>query len=178
MPTWLSVLLELIKLTLPALIVFLTVNYMLKHFFEGQQRMKALELQQQQQKSTLPLKLQAYERLSLFCERISVSNLLLRLPDNNMKGQGLKVALLLAIQQEFEHNITQQVYVSEQLWSIIKAARDDNVNFIVLVWEKLEGEKTASEFRQALFNYQASREVTGLDKALSAIKKEASLILG
>lgn len=178
MPTWLAVLLDLIKMTVPALVVFFTVNYMLKQFFEGQQKLKALELQQQQQKSTLPLKLQAYERLSLFCERISVSNLLLRLPDNSMSGQRLKVALLLAIQQEFEHNITQQVYVSAQLWAIIKAARDDSVNFISIVWDKIEGEKDLNNFRQALIAYQASREVTGLDTALSAIKKEASLVLG
>ncbi len=178
MSPWLSVLLEIIKLTVPALIVFLTVTYMLKQFFGGQLQLKALEIQEQQNKTTLPLKLQAYERLSLFCERISVPNLLLRLGNNGGQPQGLKVALLMAIQQEFEHNITQQVYVSEQLWAIIKAARDDNVNFIDLVWNKLEGDFTASDFRQALFAYQAQREHTGLDTALSAIKKEASVILG
>ncbi len=68
MSPWLSVLLEIIKLTVPALIVFLTVTYMLKQFFGGQLQLKALEIQEQQNKTTLPLKLQAYERLSLFCE--------------------------------------------------------------------------------------------------------------
>lgn len=178
MSPWLAVILEIIKITVPALIVFLTVSYMLKQFLGGQLQLKALEIQDKQNKTTLPLKLQAYERLSLFCERIAVPNLLLRLGDNGGQPQGLRVALLMAIQQEFEHNITQQVYVSEQLWAIIKAARDDNVNFIDQVWNKLEGDFTSSDFRQALFAYQAQREQTGLDTALSAIKKEASVILG
>ena len=84
MPQWLSVILELVKITVPALIVFLTVYYLMKHFLENQYQVKMLEYKQNQQNTTIPLRLQAYERLSLFCERISIPSLVLR-----VRGEGM-----------------------------------------------------------------------------------------
>ena len=84
MPQWLSVILELVKITVPALIVFLTVYYLMKHFLENQYQVKMLECKQNQQNTTIPLRLQAYERLSLFCERISIPSLVLR-----VRGEGM-----------------------------------------------------------------------------------------
>ena len=177
MPTWLSVLLEIVKMTVPALIVFLTVYYLMKKYVDGQQQLKLLELRQQQQETTLPIRLQAYERLSLLCERMSIPNLLLRVRREDMTSSELRLALLLAIQQEYEHNITQQVYVSQQLWEIIKIARDDAVNTVSLVAEKVGQKATAREFSEVLINFLSKRESTGPDKALEAIKKEAGLLL-
>jgi len=79
MPIWLSVILEIIKISLPALIVFFTVHTLLKQYLAGQERMKALELQQNRLGSTTPLRFQAYERLSLLCERIALPNLIMRM---------------------------------------------------------------------------------------------------
>lgn len=177
MPVWLSVILEIVKITVPALIVFLTVYYLLKQFLNGRQQLKMLEIKQNQQKETLPLRLQAYERLSLMCERISLPNLLLRVRREGMSASELRLSLLLAIQQEYEHNITQQVYVSEQLWEIIKIARDDAVNSVSLIAEKMEPNASGRDFSEALINFLSQRESTGPDKALQAIKKEAGLLL-
>jgi hypothetical protein len=177
MPTWLSIILEIVKITVPALIVFLTVYHLMKKYVEGQQQLKMIELRRQQQETTLPIRLQAYERLSLLCERMSIPNLLLRVRRDGMTASELRLALLLGIQQEYEHNITQQVYVSQQLWEIIKIARDDAVNSISLVAEKVGPEATAREFSEVLINFLSNREATGPDKALEAIKKEAGLLL-
>lgn len=177
MPTWLAVILEIIKLTIPALIVFFTVNALLKRFLEGQQQLKLIELRKDQQGATLPLRMQAYERLSLFCERISIPNLLLRLRRDGMKAGELRLTMLLAIQQEYEHNITQQVYVSDQLWQILNIARDDAINFIDLAAESVDPKADAKELAQAMLTLLERRESTGPQKALLAIKKEASLML-
>ncbi len=177
MPVWLSVILEIVKITVPALIVFLTVYYLLKQFLNGQQQLKMLQIRQDQQKETLPLRLQAYERLSLMCERISLPNLLLRVRREGMSASELRLSLLLAIQQEYEHNITQQVYVSGQLWEIIKIARDDAVNSVSLVAEKMDAKASGRDFSAALINFLSQRDATGPDKALQAIKKEAGLLL-
>ena len=176
MPTWLSVVLEIVKLTVPALVVFFTVFYLMKQYIEGQYRIRTLELRKGQQDSTLPLRLQAYERLSLFCERISLPNLVLRVRQEGMSASELRLALLFAIQQEYEHNITQQVYVSEQLWEIIKAARDDSVNTVALIYEKIDPDSSARDYGQALINFTSRRESTAPDKALQAVKKEAGLL--
>jgi hypothetical protein len=94
-----------------------------------------------------------------------------------MTAAQLRLSLLLAIQQEYEHNITQQVYVSDQLWQIIKIARDDAVNTIDIVSEDIDSKADAKELATELFKFLQKRESTGLDKALVAIKKEASLLL-
>jgi len=177
MPTWVSFILELVKLTVPALIVFLTAYYILKTYLESQYRLQAAELRKGQLSMTLPLKLQAYERLSMLCERIAIPNLLLRIRKEGMTAGELRVALLLAIQQEYEHNITQQVYVSEQLWEIIKMARDEAVNLVALAAEKTGPRADGKELAQALFSIVNQREVMAGEKALLAIKKEASIVL-
>lgn len=172
-----TVILEIIKISVPALIVFFTVHYLFKNYLAGQQQLRRQEIEKEQKSAALPLRMQAYERLSLFCERVSIPTLLLRVPPGDQRAKAYRLALLLAIQQEFEHNITQQVYVSSQLWEIIKAAREDAVDFIGIVAEKIEPDASAADFRKALLNYHAGRETTGMDTALQAIKKEASIYL-
>lgn len=179
MPVWLEVILEIVKITVPALIVFFTVYNLLKQYLDGQHRMRLLDLKQSQQKESIPLRFQAYERLSLFCERIALPNLILRMRQEGMTTAQLKLTLLLAIQQEYEHNITQQVYVSDQLWQIIKIARDDAVNMIDVVMEDIDPKSDAKVLAGALFTFLQKRAATGtgVDKALIAIKKEASILL-
>ena len=115
-----NVLLEIIKITVPALIVFFTVHHLLKTYLEKQYQLKVLEHKQSNKGTTTPMRLQAYERLSLFCERISIPSMLLRLKEGTQTVTELRFKLLMAMQQEFEYNITQQVYVSDQLWQILK----------------------------------------------------------
>lgn len=177
MSSFVAVILEIIKISVPALIVFWTVHYLFRNYLLGQQQLHRQEMEKEQKGAALPLRMQAYERLSLFCERISLPALLLRLPAGEQNARSYRITLMLAIQQEFEHNITQQVYISSQLWEIIKAARDDAVNFISLVSDEVAPDAPAAEFRQALINWSNNREVTGLDTALQAIKKEASIYL-
>lgn len=177
MPTWLSVILEIIKISVPALIVFATVYYLMKQYIDGQNRMRMLEIRQNQQKKTIPLRLQAYERLSLFCERISIPNLMLRVRNEGMSADQLRISMMIAIQQEFEHNITQQVYVSENLWKIIQIARDDAVNLLNQVHQQTDENTDVRTFSKMLLHATAQREVNPLERALLAIKKEAGLLL-
>lgn len=177
MPTWLSVLLEIIKVTVPGVIVFLTAYYVLKTFLDKQYQLEALQLKRDQVKNSLPIKLQAYERLSLFCERINIPNLLLRIRPEGKTAAELRLTLLLAIQQEYEHNITQQVYISSQLWEIVKMARDEAVNTITLVGEKVDTKMDGRVLAEALLQFVGSREALAVDTALLAIKKEAALVL-
>ena len=139
--------------------------------------MKSLEAQGKNRQTTLPLKLQAYERLSLFCERIAVPTLIFRIREEGMSAQQLRMALLLAIQHEYEHNITQQVYVSHQLWEIIQIARDDSVNTISLAMDSIDPKGNGKTLADAALKLVEQRGVTGVDKAQQAIKKEASLLL-
>jgi len=177
MPTWLAVILEIVKITVPALIVFFTVYYLIKTYLEKEYQVKALEYKQEQIRTTVPLRLQAYERLSLFCERITIPSLVLRVRNSGMTALDLRLAMMVAIQQEFEHNITQQVYVSNQLWQIIQIARDDTVNVMNVVYQQVDAKADAQEYIQHLFKHWETREGQPLQKALQAIKKEAGLLM-
>ncbi len=177
MPTWLNVVLEIVKITIPALIVFLTVYYLLKTYLDKQYQLKLLEFKQNQKDTTIPLRLQAYERLSLFCERISIPNLTLRLKTEDQTVASFRLALLMTIQQEFEYNITQQVYVSGQLWQIIKIARDNTVGIIEAIAGELSPKAPSSDLVNLLLKYVDSEASEATGKALEAIKKEASILM-
>lgn len=177
MPTWLSVILEIIKITVPALIVFLTVYFLFKEFMKKQYQLQALDYKQKHLGASLPMRLQAYERLSLLVERISIPNLLFRLRAENSTAAALRVAMLLAIQQEYEHNVTQQVYVSSKLWEILRVARQDTEGIINAIGEKVDPKAPATEFSGTLLNYIDMQETSALEKAQLAIKTEAGLYL-
>lgn len=167
-------LLEIIKLTIPGMLAFLAAYFVLKVYLDNQQKMQQLKMQQEQVQAGLPMRLQAYERLSLFCERIAIPSLLLRVRREGMSSGELRIALLIAIQQEYEHNITQQVYVSSQLWEIIKLARDESINFISIVAEKVGGKAEGTELANMLIGLVNQQEAMAVDKALLAIKREAA----
>lgn len=177
-----EILLDIIKVTVPALIVFFTVYFTLKQYTEKELALRQIELQKNKfenlSKITVPLKLTAYERLALFCERISLNNLILRLPTEGQSAAALRVGMMLAIQQEYEHNMSQQVYISDNLWKIIQLAKDDTLVVINGVYEKLNDKDDAKKFAAMLSNFVEQRTtLSPLQKAQVAIRKEASLII-
>lgn len=171
--------LEIIKITIPALVVYFTVKTLLQQYLDKQYQLRVLEGQQNERNTNaaFPMRLQAYERLSLFCERISIPNLMLRLRESGMTVRDLRISMLLAIQQEYEHNITQQVYVSDQLWQIVKMARDTTLQTINGVAAGIDEEGDAKLYAQALIEHINQREGDPLETALLAIKKETATIL-
>lgn len=177
MPIWLNVILEIIKVTVPALIVFATVYYIQKQYVEGQLRMQNMKLRKSQQKDTLPVRLQAYERIALYCERISIPSLVLRVRQEGMTAADLRLSLLISIQKEFEHNITQQVYVSENLWKIVQFARDDTMSVINQVYDQFNANDPGLNFSRGLLQAAGTRSIQPLDKALEAIRKEAAVLI-
>jgi len=121
------------------------------------------------------LRLQACERLTLMLERINVPNLLLRInPATGASAQAYTANLLLTIREEFEYNVTQQIYVSDALWSIMVQARDNVSQLIIRASEGADsGEQVASRLR--LMSSRQPDDAIGLGQA--AIRKEASLVL-
>lgn len=177
MDSWQFHLIDLVKISLPAFIVYLTAQHLIQKQLETHQQNNLFELKQEQSKITLPLKMQAYERLALFCDRIFLPSLLIRVFKRDATAVQLKSALLLQIQQEYEHNITQQVYVSDALWKIILVARDEVVQTIIAVSEGLEPGASAEHLRQAILQAMSERNISGSEKAQEAIRKEIALYL-
>jgi hypothetical protein len=169
-----ELLIDILKFTVPGFIVYLVVRTMLREHFANERARGAAALRQQGRETTLKLRFQAYERLTLLCQRIHISGLMLRIYQDGMTAQSLRASLFLAIQQEFEHNVTQQVYVSDQLWQIIQLARNQLIAHIDQVAEQFAAGDQAAPFKKALLVHVAGLADDPVDKALLAIKREAA----
>ena len=169
-----EVLFEILKYTLPSAIVFLTVYLLLRQYLE-QERFKMMTMQQRERyQISLPLKLQAYERLGLFLERIRIPALMMRFPLTEASAADICRTLLLGIQQEFEHNMVQQIYVSEKLWEIIVLAKDEVLHEVDAAVQQSRDAEQTKQILLTSANKNASRVI---DTALNAIKMEIQSVL-
>jgi len=161
---------ELAAYTLPAIITGGTAFLLFQKFFNNEDSKRRFELLKQNQKQSLPIRLQAYERIVLFLERINPVQLLLRVPSNGLDPQNYATLLVHTIQTEYEHNITQQVYISNEAWEIVLKAKN---SVITLIRNKsiTEGITTADEMRQAILIDLTENE-SATDIAIAFIKEE------
>ncbi|MEZ4917614.1 MAG: hypothetical protein R2792_00800 [Saprospiraceae bacterium] len=170
-------LLEILKYTIPSVIVFITAYFMIKMHLDEQQRIFARAKKTEAMKISLPIRLQAYERLTLVCDRASIPNTLLRVRGGGMRIADLKGALMLAVSQEFDHNSSQQLYVSETLWQIILLAKANTLKLITDAAEGLDPNAPDDAYVDRLFELLNAQEgANALQTALVAIRTEASQI--
>lgn len=125
-----DVLLEILKYTVPALIVFFTVWVMMNTWAKNEDKRRKAEFNMHISDEILPVRLQAYERSILLLERISPESMVLRLSRNDFTSRQLLQELLTAITTEFDHNIAQQTYMSTEAWEKMKAAKSQVINLI------------------------------------------------
>ncbi len=168
--------LEILKYTLPALIVFITVYFTLRSYLAAQYNLAYLKMQGENSHQNMPIKLQAYERLLLLCERIRISKAVYRLNTPNMSVKELTTSLLISIESEFDHNQAQQLYVSNDLWNIIKLTKENILKQISEVSGGFDDAANASEFANRLITKDLT-EKSPVEVAMNAIKAEAKLIL-
>lgn len=147
----------------------------IKKFVENEQKKTILEIQKIQEsevrKVVTPIQLQAYERLVLFLERMTPNNLVLRCYQAGMTTQLLKDVMIQNIRDEFEHNLSQQLYISSQAWAYIKNAKEDMINIINSIQAK-EGETmTPTAFAGTLFELLAGKE-SQIELAQDFLKEE------
>ncbi|MDF1516949.1 MAG: hypothetical protein RQ864_04525 [Lutibacter sp.] len=140
---------ELLSYAIPSLITGAVAYYFFLNHTNNEERKIRLSLIRENQKQSLPIRLQAYERMALFLERINPSKLVLRITSINNDINAYSQSLINTIEQEFEHNLAQQIYISDQCWSVITASK----NATILIIKKTAEENTvtnAQELREAL----------------------------
>jgi hypothetical protein len=125
-----EIFLEIIKYTFPALLMLLLTYLILSNFVENEEKRRSYELRKKNRKNAFPIRLQAFERLSLFLERITPSSLLVRVPSKNLNVKEYQSLLLKAIRDEFEYNLSQQIYVTEEAWRMVVMAKSATVSII------------------------------------------------
>ncbi len=166
---------QMFNYVLPAVIVFLTAWYILREFFKQEERKRHLGLLEEKQKLSLPVRLQAYERIVLFLERISPGNLVMRVHKAEMNVKQFQQMLIKTIRDEYDHNLSQQLYVSHEAWELVKSAKEEMVRQINISAAKQDENAPAAELSKSLLEMSIDKLATR--KALNYIKTEARKIL-
>jgi hypothetical protein len=122
--------LEILKIVLPALLVLITAYLVLAKTITNDQDRRRQEAALQNVKIVTPIKLQAYERVVLLLERISPESLVMRVNKPDLTAQQLHGLLITTIRNEYEHNLSQQIYVSNEAWQMVTNARVSVVRLI------------------------------------------------
>lgn len=123
-------LLEILKYTIPSVVVFLTSFFLIRFYLKNEEKQRKFELSMNYKESILPLRLQAYERLVLFLERISPDSLVMRINRSDVTVSQLQNDLINGIRSEFEHNLAQQTYISSSAWEMVKAAKNSMIKLV------------------------------------------------
>ncbi len=162
---------ELAFYTLPALITGGVAYYSFQTFSNSEEKRRRFHLLKENQKQSLPLKLQAYERLALFLERISPNKLLIRVAPLTSDKSDYQNLLIHHIEQEFEHNLTQQIYVTDDCWTMIVTAKNtiiQNIRKTTMNPEVANADKLRETILSNLF--ESGESATNV--ALSYLKTE------
>ncbi len=150
-------------------------NKSIKQFVENEQKKTLLEIKKIQESETrkvvTPIQLQAYERLVLFLERMNPDNLVLRCYEPTMDSKLLKDVMVQNIRNEFEHNLSQQLYISNEAWALIKNAKEEMISTINTVFTKEEKTITSTGFAGKLFEQFAGKK-NPLELAQEVLKEE------
>lgn len=167
-----EVVLEILKLTLPSAVVFATVYFMLKQYFEAEHKRRSIEIRQANARGSAPLKMQAYERLILFLERISPDRLAMRTQKKGMSARVQHAEMLKIIREEFDHNVTQQLYISASAWKIIKQVKEEAIRIINVAASKNGEDASALDLTKTILGIMAQLESVPTEVAKEALKKE------
>ena len=145
--------------------------------FSAEQQKREWELKKAAQKEISPIRLRAYERLALMLERTQPEHLLLDLDIASMTVGQLQQRLLQTIRLEFDHNMSQQIYVSEEVWEAITNARSQMSGFVNAIAIQLPKDSTALDYAKTLLTAYATNGETANEKALHLLKAEAATLV-
>ncbi len=173
-----EVILELLKYTVPALVVLLASYLIVNKFLITEMQRKQIALFQETQNITLPLRLQAYERLAIFVERLHPRQLIPRIYQPGMTVSDLQQAVAFNIRSEFEHNLSQQVYVSREVWETVKGVKEQELNMINVMASQLNPEAPAKDLHMRIVEVVLKNtSELPTDVALQIINDECKRVL-
>lgn len=164
--------LEYVAYLLPAIVVGVVAYYFFRAHTNNEEGRRRYLLHRESQKDILPLRLQAYERLTLFLERIDPTRLLVRVKPFSDAISDYEELLVNNIEQEFDHNLAQQIYISPECWTLVVTAKNSTIHIIRQVAMHEKG-KDVDHFRRVMLE-RFMDEATPSSKAIGFVKKEVS----
>lgn len=169
---------QILVVLVPSLVVLVITYFMMKNntdvmksFFQEEIKLRKEEIKSLNQNITGPLRVQAYERMILFLERIAPDNMVLRLHQPDMNARQLHGEILRTLRSEYDHNLSQQIYMSIGAWQIIKTAKEETAKLVNLTMEA-NPSVTGLQFGQAVIDNASKLKKMPSEVAIEYLKKE------
>ena len=167
-----SYLLDILKYTIAGTGVVWVAFYLFKPYLEKAERIQLLEIKKAISNQTIPLRLQAYERMVLFIDRINPANLLIRVNAPSYSLSELHSVLISEIRNEFQHNISQQIYISYEAWATVRKIKDDTLVLINNMISALPTDVTGLEASKQILAHLNKLEDNPYEQAATIIKRD------
>jgi len=164
--------LELIKYTIPSLIVFLTSLFIVRWFLKSDANRRKQEFLINQYKDSLPMRIQAYERLSLFLERISAESIVIREQQNSVTCKDLQSNLLSSIRTEYEHNMAMQVHLPPDTWNLVKSAKEEMIRVVNISAGNVKATDPSIALGKTILEQYPNSAAYHFKKALNGLKTD------
>jgi len=163
---------DLPKITIPAALVLYLAYLLVRSFLQKQLDETAFSVRQKNQEIVIPIRLQAYERIALLLERITPANLLSRLSSSDYNAEEFQQILVHEIRNEFNHNLSQQVYMSDSAWTYVTTAVEQTISLINSSANILKQDSKGIELARTILETSAGEEIDPVKQALKYIKEE------
>ena len=161
-----------LAVTLTIALLLLSTLIVIRYYFSLKKYPQGSSVEVETQKIIFPLRLQAYERIILFLERITPTNLIMRMNLSEMNVLQLQSALIRTIKEEFEYNLSQQLYISFTAWELVKNAKEETIKLIHLSAGKLEATAPSAELVRMILETTVQQDSLPVNEALTEVKKE------
>ncbi len=167
-----QILFQIALIVVPSGAVLMTAIYFLRRESEKEIRSVQLELKKERQKFFLPNRVDAYQRAILLMERIHPNSLIMRHNNPGLPAAGLQVKLLESIREEYEHNLAQQMYISNPTWDLVKKSKDETMKIINLAGQAMGAASNGMDLMTKIFEIVGEVGVLPTEIAVDALKKE------
>ena len=167
-----DIFLDTFRTVFPSILILIVVYLMMSNFLDNEDKRRKSERIRASQRQSLPIRMQAYERLALFLERISPNSLLLRVKAGKLTNQEYLLLLQQNIRNEFEHNLSQQIYVSDIMLEIVVASKSTMTSIVNTVSADLSPEASGADLSKAILKACMKMENLPSKSALSYLRQE------
>ena len=168
---------EILKYCLPALIVLLATWLVLFKMLREERDKREFELRKSTHKEALPIRLRGYERLAILLERTTPEHMLRDMDIANLTVQQLQILLMKTVRLEFDHNLSQQVYVSDSVWEAVMLVEEEMISFIAAGAKNFAPDSPALPYAQQLITVYSSNGQTPNQLAQIKLREEARSIM-
>lgn len=164
--------LEILKIVLPCLAVGAACLLIARSFMDYEHKKAKVQAQNAKLEIIIPARMQAYERIVLFLERITPENIVRRTLKVTLSAKHFQGELVATIRSEYEHNISQQVYMSPTAWAMVKTATEETIRLVNISGSKLPPSAMATDLAENILNITAQIGKFPTHVAIDNLKKE------